>query len=328
MKIFFLVLMAVFLTSDIIVAAPANGEGKGEAEAPAAVEGEAEDPAVDEEGEAEEQVDVEGEAEDPAVDEEGEAEDQVDEEGEAEDQVDEEGEADEDADDGEDEEDDDVDDKGRENETGKSQLDMILELRHQVKEEQRRNNVQQDQIVEQQRQNDELQRQLKEITKINRAHRGAENDIVEDLKELIRAEINGLSQCVVGNYTTKIGASKPDQDGFKDKKAVSFGRTFPRTPKVVASVAGFERVQQGTGDPTWGLKTEARSPTTSQFKLYVQGYDTKVNRLDVSWIACVWILFATMLQAQFQRGFFLAKFLDLGSENNVRIFQMETVNEE
>jgi len=235
---------------------------------------------------------------------------------------------------------------GHENKASKSQLDTILlqmerqkdqneELRHQVKEEQRRNNEQQDQIKvqerkieEQQRQNDEQQRQLEEITKINRARRGAENDIVEDLKELIRAEINGLSQCVVGNYTTKIGASKPDQDGFKDKKAVSFGRTFPRTPKVVASVAGFERVQQGTGDPTWGLKTEARSPTTSQFKLYVQGYDTKVNRLDVSWIACVWILFATMLQAQFQRGFFLAKFLDLGSENNVRIFQMETVNEE
>jgi len=258
--------MAVFLTSDIILAAPANGEGKGEAEAPAAVEGEAEDPAVDEEGEAEEQVDEEGEAN-------------------------------EDADDGEDEEDDDVDDKGRENETGKSQLDMILlqmerqkgqneELRHQVKEEQRRNNVQQDQIVEQQRQNDELQRQLKEITKINRARRGAENDIVEDLKELIRAEINGLSQCVVGNHTTKIGASKPDQDGFKDKKAVSFGRTFPRTPKVVASVAGFERYQQAN-DPTWGVKTEARSPTTSQFELYMEGFNTKVNRLDVSWIACV-----------------------------------------
>jgi len=297
MKIFFLVLMAVFLTSDIIVAAPANGEGKGEAEAPAAVEGEAEDPAVDEEGEAEEQVDVEGEAEDPAVDEEGEAEDpavdeegeaedQVDEEGEAEDQVDEEGEADEDADDGEDEEDDDVDDKGRENETSKSQLDMILELRHQVKEEQRRNNVQQDQIVEQQRQNDELQRQLKEITKINRAHRGAENDIVEDLKELIRAEINGLSQCVVGNYTTKIGASKPDQKGFIEKKAVKFGRTFPRTPTVVASVAGFDREQQA-GDPTWGVKTEARLPTTSQFELYMEGFNTKVRRLDVSWIACV-----------------------------------------
>jgi len=301
MKIFFLVLMAVFLTSDIIVAAPANGEGKGEAEAPAAVEGEAEDPAVDEEGEAEEQVDVEGEAEDPAVDEEGEAEDpavdeegeaedQVDEEGEAEDQVDEEGEADEDADDGEDEEDDDVDDKGRENETGKSQLDMILlqmerqkgqneELRRQVKEEQRRNNEQQDQIKAQ-------ERQLKEITNINRARR-ADSDIVKDLKELIRAEINGLSQCVVGNYTTKTGASKSGQSGFKETKPVSFGLTFPRTPTVVASVAGFERVQQGTGDMTWGLKTEARSPTISQFKLYMEGYHTYVNRLDVTWIACV-----------------------------------------
>merc|ERR1711931_548221 len=97
-------------------ACTANGEGKGEAEAPAAVEGEAEDPAVDEEGEAEDPaVDVEGEAEDPAVDE-GEAEDQVDEEGEAEDQVDEKEEADEDSDDGEDEEDDGVDDKEGEKE--------------------------------------------------------------------------------------------------------------------------------------------------------------------------------------------------------------------
>ena len=60
---------------------------------------------------------------------------------------------------------------------------MILELRHQVKEEQRRNNEQQDQIKAQ-------ERQLKEITNINRARR-ADSDIVKDLKELIRAEING-----------------------------------------------------------------------------------------------------------------------------------------
>merc|ERR1712136_30109 len=181
----------------------------------------------------------------------------------------------------------------KENQTSKSQLDMILELRHQVKEEQRRNDEQQDQIKvqerkneEQQRQNDELQRQLKEITKINRARRGTENDIVEDLKELIRAEINGLSQCVVGNYTTKTGASIPGQKGFIEKEAVSFGRTFPRTPKVVASVAGFERSRDGINDGYYGLKTEARSPTTSQFELYVEGISTKVDRLDVSWIAC------------------------------------------
>jgi len=214
---------------------------------------------------------------------------------------------------------------GRANETSKSQLDMILlqmerqkdqneELRHQVKEEQRQNNEQQDQIKaqerknkelrhqvneeqrrnneqerkieEQQRKNDELQHQFEEFTKINRVQR-ADSDIVKDLKKLILAEINGLSQCVVGTYTTTKGASIPGQGGFEDKQPVSFGRTFPRTPKIVASVAGFQRTQLGKDqDLTWGLKTEARSPTTTNFQLYMQGYNTKVARLDVSWIAC------------------------------------------
>jgi len=195
---------------------------------------------------------------------------------------------------------------GREKETSKSQLDMILlqmerqkdqikaqenkneEQQRKNEEHQRKNEELRHQVKEEQRRNNEQERQLQEFTKTIRARRN-ESDIVNDLKEWVRAEINGLSQCVVGTYSTEAGYLKPS--GFKEWKTVSFGRTFPRTPKVVTSVSGFERYQMrlnptGLPDPNWGLKTEARSPTTSTFTLFVQGYSTYVLRLDVSWIAC------------------------------------------
>merc|ERR1712168_1641402 len=94
---------------------------------------------------------------------------------------------------------------GRDNETGKSQLDMILlQMERQkdqiIEEQERKSEEQQRKNEEQQRQIEELQHQLKEF-KINRALR-SESDIVKELKKLIHAEINGLSQCVAGNYTT------------------------------------------------------------------------------------------------------------------------------
>jgi len=283
MKIFFLVLMAVFLTIDIIVAAPGDGEAAAPQEE---VEEEiivpVENTVTGDEKEEDEEGDEEEEDEDDKDDDDDEAAAHEASPG----------------DEGDDDDDEDEDDEGneagrREYETSKSQLDMILlqmeRQKDQIKAQEHKNEEQQDQIKaqerkieEQQRQNDEQQQQLQEFTKTIRARR-SESDIVNDLKELIRAEINGLSQCVIGTYTTTKGSSQ--KYGFSDTMAVSFGRTFPRKPKVVASVAGFLRTQY-QGDYQWGLKIEARSPTTSNFTLYVQGYDTYVNRLDVSWIAC------------------------------------------
>merc|ERR1712168_1572384 len=98
----------------------------------------------------------------------------------------------------------------------------------QQEEQQRKNEEQQRQKDEQQRQIDELQHQLKEFTKSNRDRR-SESDIVKELKKLIHAEINGLSQCVAGNYTTNKGGSSrvEEERGFTEEKEVSFGRTFP-----------------------------------------------------------------------------------------------------
>jgi len=93
----------------------------------------------------------------------------------------------------------------------------------------------------------------------------------------------GLSQCATGSYSTGTGGKK--QDGFTETKRISYGRTFSRTPKVVASVAGFYRYQKKF-NLNWGLKVEARSPATTHFDLYMEGFLTDVYHLDVSWIAC------------------------------------------
>jgi len=164
----------------------------------------------------------------------------------------------------------------------KSQLDNILAMLQQ----------QQDQIREQQDQNKEQEQKLEEFMKINRVRRSDnDNDIVlvKDLKKFVLEEIhpliNGLSQCAVGTYATTAGTNKPGNRGFVEWKEVSFGKTFSRTPRVVTSVSGFERIYSDK-DTMWGVLTGAVKPTTTKFDLFLQGLDTGVFRLEVNWIAC------------------------------------------
>merc|ERR1712240_46086 len=113
--------------------------------------------------------------------------------------------------------------------------------------------------------------------------RRSDDAFMAEMKKLIQSQIKKNrpehSTCQMGNETTTKGASSPKEKGFELTKTVPFGKSFQRTPKVIASISSFYRNQQGKGDTWWGLKVEARKVTTSSFDLYMNGYGTKVTLL-------------------------------------------------
>jgi len=206
-------------------------------------------------------------------------------------------------------------DKGREIQDGtkKSQLDMLSaqmqRLQDQVEDQQRLRKREQDlydeelqlQLQEQQEQikelrqqqwqeiqelrqqqqqkNDKQQEQIKELTRVNRVRR-YDNDTVEHLKELIRAEIAGLSQCEVGD----IGGATIAKDSDKTY-TIPFGRNFTRTPKVILAMS--YHWDGGYNPPdNWGFKTKAQSITTTKFDMYFHNFGFKTHYFNVGWIAC------------------------------------------
>jgi len=192
--------------------------------------------------------------------------------------------------------------KGREDETKKSQQDMLLaklqrqedqlqrlqkEVAHQrirTKEQELKNeDLQlqlQEQRQEQERKNNEQQQQIRELAKVKRTRR-FDNDTEEHLKELIRAEINpliaGLSKCEIGSFW----AYKSTVKGWIIEP-VSFKRNFTRTPKVVVSLGGFYGEPGKLCDRI--LEIQAIDPTTTKFDLHY--YGNACRNWYVSWIAC------------------------------------------
>jgi len=96
------------------------------------------------------------------------------------------------------------------------------------------------------------------------------------LKQSIEDINAGLSPCTVGTYTANV------KFRFSLTKTISYGRTFARTPKVVASVAGFYMYLDS--------QVVAKSPNTTHFDLYLYGFSRSSTisfySLNVSWIAC------------------------------------------
>jgi len=191
--------------------------------------------------------------------------------------------------------------KDMENETNKAQLDMILaqfkEIHVQLKDQQRRDEDQQKQLQEQQHQMREQQHQMseqqyqmseqqyqmEEVTKINR-NRRSENDTVQHLKELVLAEIkpmiDGLSQCVVGSYKWDV-PQVLDTDA-SEKKTISFGHTFSRTPTVIASLAGYQKWSRDQHH----MYSTVKSPTTTKFDLEMYVHQEFAQWIIFNWIAC------------------------------------------
>jgi len=93
--------------------------------------------------------------------------------------------------------------------------------------------------------------------------------------ESLRASLEGLSQCQVGEYSSGYGY------GFNTWKTINFQRNFKQTPKVVASVKGLN-VRGGNE----GLDVQVRSATTTKFELNLKAYNEKPHWIAAIWIAC------------------------------------------
>merc|ERR1712168_609760 len=93
--------------------------------------------------------------------------------------------------------------------------------------------------------------------------------------ESLRASLEGLSQCQVGEYSSGYGY------GFNTWKTINFQRNFKQTPKVVASVKGLN-VRGGNE----GLDVQVRSATTTKFQLNLKAYNEKPHWIAAIWIAC------------------------------------------
>jgi len=182
---------------------------------------------------------------------------------------------------------------------------LMEEKQHLDEKQQEQLKEQQDQLKEQQRRDEELQRrneeQLEKITKIERTRRSenkkmrlikkSENETVEHIKELVLAEIQPvidvLSECAIGNYTWRNPRSsrQSGEFNFRETTTISFGKTFSRKPKVIVSVAGYERWYN---DPFYdmALQGTVHSPTTTKFNLEIRAYQIYVQWIEYLWIAC------------------------------------------
>merc|ERR1712048_1467148 len=115
---------------------------------------------------------------------------------------------------------------------------------------------------------------------------GANKNAIASIQHTLQTVSKGKSGCVSGTYTTTAGLHKPKEQGFTEGRWIYYGRTFSKTPKVVASVSGFLREGYTSADTYWGVKVEAKSVYTNKFYLYTQGIHTKITKLSVTWTAC------------------------------------------
>jgi len=193
------------------------------------------------------------------------------------------------------------------------QQHVIKELKEeqlQLKEEQvRRDEDQQYKMEElkekQERRIAEQERRVEEVTRVRRSEketvehlkklvnsRRSDDEIVEDLKKFIHAEIKpmieGLSECAIGSTVFSHGASS--WGVFDETQTVLFGRNFTRVPKVVASLAGYQRKgNELEGDKNLFVEVESTTttkPTTTKFELRVYTNQMNLHYARATWVAC------------------------------------------
>jgi len=178
-----------------------------------------------------------------------------------------------------------------------------LQMTKLMEKQQEQLKEQQDQLKQQQRLDEELQRrdeeQLEKITKIQRSRRSenkkmrlikkSENETVEHITKLVLSKItpmiDGLSECAIGNYTFSHTWDWGDDWSHCETATIPFGRTFSRTPKVIASTAGYDRPSRDIG-ASMDLFVKVHSPTTTKFELEMRTFQIYISEIEYIWIAC------------------------------------------
>jgi len=209
------------------------------------------------------------------------------------------------------------------------QQQRTKEQQHQMEEQQDQIKEQQHRMEVQQQRNEEQQRQMKAFMQINRARQSdAEtapvnpmSDVHEvglvtrlikavktNIRDLVVAKLaaaemrmekqietikDGIAQCAVGNYTTKLGASDQYKSHFDLVHTVRYGRTFSRVPTIMTSINGFERGKIFAGlaghnghGHEYNIQITVYNPTEDKFDLKLHVLNVQIKRLEVTWIAC------------------------------------------
>jgi len=128
-----------------------------------------------------------------------------------------------------------------------------------------------------------------------------------EIRRLIRREIRKYHEghsCAVGWLHTGVGfkgigvqvETGTLRAGFTKNITLTFGRTFVKKPKVVASIAGFYfndgRVYTPTNTTTrtekyYGLEARVNSVNETTANIELHGIKIHTIRFEVAWIACL-----------------------------------------
>jgi len=213
-------------------------------------------------------------------------------------------------------------------EDSKSEFETILaQLQAQLNDQQQQIQEQQHRMEVQQQRNEEQQRQMKAFMQINRARQSDTapvnpmSDVYEvglvtklikavktNIQDLVVAKLaaaemrmekqietikDGITQCEVGNFTTKLGASERYKSHIDLITTVRYGRTFSRVPTIMTSINGFERGKIFAGlaghnghGHEYNIQITVYNPTEDRFDLKLHVLNVQIKRLEVTWIAC------------------------------------------
>jgi len=110
--------------------------------------------------------------------------------------------------------------------------------------------------------------------------RRLDNDTVEHLKEWVRAEIAGLSQCELGSIEGWGAGPKSPKKTY----TISFRGNYKGPPSVQTAVKGLTRYFNK--NPVWSFRTGVQSITTTQMVIYIENKGKTTQFYYVSWIVC------------------------------------------
>jgi len=110
-------------------------------------------------------------------------------------------------------------------------------------------------------------------------------EAIASLRQEMNETVKGLTECALGSkfyYTHSSG-----RKGFYLKTTISFGQNFKWTPNVIASLNGFNTLDEDASTSTdLQVNVEPSTITPTQFVLTIEGKFVSFFRVDITWVAC------------------------------------------